>query len=125
MKWFSRLLSLKVWLPVLLLGLVLMIMIPAMAPRQAARYAPHPPPPVEPMPAPAPGEDRDMQKRSRPSAPETTPQAKVPTVYAAAPINWTSVLSQVCIALGSIAAIVRGLVEFIKLIIPKRAAIAK
>jgi len=124
MKWFRRLLSLKVWLPVLALGLVLMVMIPAMAPRQAARYAPHPPPPVmEPAPAPSEGE---MQKRSGPTAPETTPEPKAqPAPSYTEPINWTSVLSQVCIALGSIAAIVRGLVEFIKLVIPKRVVIAK
>jgi hypothetical protein len=118
MKWFRRLLSLKVWLPILALGLVLMVMIPAMAPRQAARYAPHP--------APAPSEG-EMQKRSGPTPPESTPvpKAQAPAPSYSAPINWTSVLSQVCIALGSIAAIVRGIVEFIKLIIPKRAAIAK
>lgn len=106
MKRFRKILSFKIWIPVLILGVFVALATPSLyMSKEAVRSGPHPPP------APDMGE---MDKSTGPSAPMTTP------VPAPTPINWTSLISQVCIGLGSLASVIRGVAELVKLIMPKR-----
>jgi hypothetical protein len=69
MRWFS----LKLWVPVLLVGVVLIVSMPVM---------------------------HDLPDKGIPTPPST---------------NWQALIGEVCIGLGSLASIIRGLVELVKL----------